>query len=86
MMMSKVGVVPVGRPPHIYHNGMPNQMPVMPNAINMHPPSSSSVPRSDDVAVSSETWSDASSQIAASSAPPVADHRPVRKLDLTSYH
>ena len=74
----KVGVMPAGRPPHIYHNGMPNQMQVMPSAVSMYPPSSSSVPRADGVTVSSETWSDASSKLPASSAPPATDHRPVR--------
>ena len=81
-VLFKVGVMPVGRPPHMFHNGMPNQMQVMPNAINMYPASSSAVPRADGVAVSSETWSDASLKLAASSAPPVADHRQVRKYDL----
>ena len=74
--------MPVGRPPHMYHNGLPNQLQVMPNAINMYPPSSSAVPRADNVAVSSESWSDASSKLPASSAPPVADHHPVRQLRL----
>jgi len=78
--------MPVGRPPHMYHNGMPNQMQVMPNAVNMYPPSSSAVPRADGVAVSSETWSDASLKLAASSAPPVADHRQVRKMFFVCYN
>jgi len=79
--------MPVGRPPaaHMYHNGLPSQMQVMPNAVNMYAPppapSSSAVPRADGpVAVNSETWSDASSKLsAASSAPPVADHRQVKQ-------
>jgi len=81
-VLVKVGVMPVGRPPQMYHNGMPNQMQLMPNAVNMYLPSSSTVPRADNVAVGNETWSDASSKLPASSAPPVADHRPVRKLAL----
>lgn len=75
-------MIPVGRPPHMYHNGMPNQMHVMPNAVNMYPPSSSTVAHADGVAVSTETWSDASSKLPASSAPPVADHHPVRTVGL----
>jgi len=80
-MMLKAGVMPVGRPPHVYHNGLPSQMQVMPNAVNMYPPppSSSAVPHADGVAVNNETWSDASSsKLPASSAPPVTDHHPVR--------
>jgi len=83
-VMFKVGVMPVGRPPHMYHNGIPNQMQMMPNAVNLYPPTSSTVPRADGVAVSSESWSDASSKLAASSAAAVSDHRPVRIHDLMS--
>jgi len=77
--------MPVGRLPHVYHNGMPNQMQMMPNAVNMYPaPSSSSsvVAQVDGVSpANTETWSDASSKIPSSSAPPVADQRPVRNID-----
>ena len=83
-MMFKVGVMPAGRLPHMYHNGLPNQMQVMPNAVNMYPVSSSTVPRADGVAVSTETWSDALSNLPASSTPSVTDHRPVRHTRLLS--
>jgi len=68
--------------PHMYHNGLPSQMQVMPNAVNVYPASSSTLPRADGAAVSSETWSDALSKLPASSAPSVTDHRPVRCSDL----
>jgi len=77
--MCKVGVMPAGRPPHVYHNGLPNQMQVMPNAVNVYPAASSStVPRADGVTVGNETWSDALSKLPANSTPSVTDHRPVR--------
>jgi len=73
--------MPVGRLPHMYHNGLPNQMQVMPNAVNVYPANSSTVPRADGATVSNETWSDALSKLPASSAPSVTDHRPpVRHL------
>jgi len=84
LVMCKVGVMPVGRLPHMYHNGLPNQMQVMPNAVNVYPGNSSSVPRADSVAVSGQTWSDALSKLPASSAPSVTDHRPVKHIDLMS--
>jgi len=55
-------------------------MQVMPNAVNVYPANSSTVPRADGAAVSNETWSEALSKLPASSAPSVTDHRPVRHL------
>jgi len=79
----KVGVVPVARPPHMYHNGLPTQMHVMPNTVNVYPPTSSaSVPRADGV---TESWSDASLKLPANSVPPPsADQRPVSHVHVST--